>query len=718
MTGRTRQYPKRPGEEPEAGELRSTGPSRRRRTAEDGKAWAAADNLTKSASLVEKVVDGGAGIDEACARVSAGPRATRRRVVRRSEAAAVLPTTAADAPAEDAAVSTATPKPDLGRPPLHTVAEAPASATAITAMLCVHCGSQVVDVSPAGGHTTCVLCGHVLEESAVVNEVQFTEGRGGHVNAAGRFVPTGFTVPSATGALMAPAGASGALRFPFTHRDSREMTIAAGRRRIATLASQLHLPERFVDAAQRIFALAVQHNFIQGRRTQTVAAAALYIICRRERTSHMLIDFCDVLRINMYALGHIFLKLCRVLHLSLPATDPSFYIHRFAARLQLGAQQEAVSQTALRLIGAMKRDWLSTGRRPAGLCGAALLIAARRHGIRLSQREVGTVVRVGDMTIRQRVLEIEGQPQEDGQEGEGAAAAAVLSAQDRALLEAQLEEEEEEEEEETAPEDASAWWGIPGAAADDGAMIGRTTRRTTVHFVGDSSSSSSSSSASSSASDADRPDRARDTPPQVAATATSSTDRLELLSDLDSEEERAFVCSPEETRARERIWMAMNREWLEREAEIARWQVEEPLRYQKLMRKREYMRIVSGRASGNGGGSAANATPAETTLPGTDVGGGETVRSVREAVQHAVSHSKRTSRKINYAALQRFDQRGQEQGSGNAESGPGDDGAEAPASLFDFGDAPPATDAAPPGRGTTTRRKRGRPRRGAATRAR
>ena len=684
-----------------------------------------ADNPTESASVVEKGVDGVVGVDEARARVSAGPRAARRRVVRRSEAATASPTTAADAPAKDAAVRTAAEKQDVGRPSLHTVAEAPASAAAITALLCMHCGSQVVDVSPAGGHTTCVLCGHVLEESAVVNEVQFTEGRGGQVNAAGRFVPTGITVPSATGALMAPAGAPGALRFPFTHRDSREMTIAAGRRRIATLASQLHLPERFVDAAQRIFALAVQHNFIQGRRTQTVAAAALYIICRRERTSHMLIDFCDVLRINMYALGHIFLKLCRVLHLSLPATDPSFYIHRFAARLQLGAQQEAVSQTALRLIGAMKRDWLSTGRRPAGLCGAALLIAARRHGIRLSQREVGTVVRVGDMTIRQRVLEIEGQPQEDGQEGEGAAAA--LSAQDRALLEAQLEDEEDEEEaEEAAPDDASAWWGIPGAAADDGAMIGRTTRRTTVHFVGDSSSSSSSSSSSASSSspeDADYPDRTRGKFLQVATTTTtatsSSTERLEMLSDLDSEEERAFVCSPEETRARERIWMAMNREWLEREAEIARWQVEEPLRYQKLMRKREYMRIVSGRASGgsgNGSGSAANATPAETTLSGIDAGGGETVRSVREAVQHAVSHSKRTSRKINYAALQRFDQRGQEQGSDNAERGRGEDGAEAPTSLFDFGDAP-ATDVASPG-GGMMRRKRGRPRRGAAARAR
>eukprot|EP00166_Cyanidium_caldarium_P001184 ctg_1605.g367 len=676
MTGRTRQYPKRPGEEPEAGELRSTRPSRRRRTAEDGKAWAAADNLTKSASLVEKVVDGGAGIDEACARVSAGPRATRRRVVRRSEAAAVLPTTAADAPAEDAAVSTATPKPDLGRPPLHT---------------------------PGGGRVAGGRSHHL-------RPVWPRAGgeRGGQRSAV-------------YGGAWRPRERRRPFRAHWLHRPLRHRCADGAGRRVGGAALPVHA-SRLARDDHRRRPTAHRHPGV------AVALAGTLRGCRA---------------------AHLCAGRPAQFHPGPPHPDRSR--RRALHHLSTGAHVAHADRLLRRAAHQHVRAWphlpqavsgaapVAAGHRPVLLhpplrCPAATGRAAgggvadcpapyRRYETRLAEhrpaaggREVGTVVRVGDMTIRQRVLEIEGQPQEDGQEGEGAAAAAVLSAQDRALLEAQLEEEEEEEE--TAPEDASAWWGIPGAAADDGAMIGRTTRRTTVHFVGDSSSSSSSSSASSSASDADRPDRARDTPPQVAATATSSTERLELLSDLDSEEERAFVCSPEETRARERIWMAMNREWLEREAEIARWQVEEPLRYQKLMRKREYMRIVSGRASGNGGGSAANATPAETTLPGTDVGGGETVRSVREAVQHAVSHSKRTSRKINYAALQRFDQRGQEQGSGNAESGPGDDGAEAPASLFDFGDAPPATDAAPPGRGTTTRRKRGRPRRGAATRAR
>lgn len=60
--------------------------------------------------------------------------------------------------------------------------------------------------------------------------------------------------------------------------------------------------------------------------------------------------------------------------------DPSLYIHRFAGRLTLGPKTEDVASTSLQLIKSMKRDWMQTGRRPAGLCGAALFIALHIHG--------------------------------------------------------------------------------------------------------------------------------------------------------------------------------------------------------------------------------------------------------------------------------------------------------------------------------------------------
>uniref|UniRef100_A0A8C5D0K1 Transcription factor TFIIB cyclin-like domain-containing protein n=1 Tax=Gadus morhua TaxID=8049 RepID=A0A8C5D0K1_GADMO len=66
--------------------------------------------------------------------------------------------------------------------------------------------------------------------------------------------------------------------------------------------------------------------------------------------------------------------------------------------------------TALRLLQRMKRDWMHTGRRPSGLCGAALLVAARMHDFRRTVKEVIGVVKVCQATLRKRLTEFEDTP--------------------------------------------------------------------------------------------------------------------------------------------------------------------------------------------------------------------------------------------------------------------------------------------------------------------
>ena len=109
-------------------------------------------------------------------------------------------------------------------------------------------------------------------------------------------------------------------------------------------------------------------------------------------------------------LGSCFLKFTRLLSLALPIIDPSLYIHRFASKLEFGDRTHLVSMSALRLVQRMKRDWIQTGRRPSGICGAALLIAARVHGFRRTQREVVRVVRICDVTLRKRLNEFADTP--------------------------------------------------------------------------------------------------------------------------------------------------------------------------------------------------------------------------------------------------------------------------------------------------------------------
>ena len=165
-----------------------------------------------------------------------------------------------------------------------------------------------------------------------------------------------------------------------------------------------------MDAAHRLYILALDNNFTHGRRMQHVLAACLYIVCRRERSSHLLIDFAEKLRENVFLLGATYLKFVKLLSLQLPVIDPSLYIHRFAANLDLGDDAQQVANTALRIVARMKRDWIQTGRRPAGICGASLLIAARVHGYRRTRAEVQQVVRVTEGTIKNRLAEFQNTP--------------------------------------------------------------------------------------------------------------------------------------------------------------------------------------------------------------------------------------------------------------------------------------------------------------------
>lgn len=88
-----------------------------------------------------------------------------------------------------------------------------------------------------------------------------------------------------------------------------------------------------------------------------------------------------------------------------PPINPEDLILRFAERLEFGPETMRVANDAVRIVQRMNRDWMTPGRRPAGVCGAALILAARMNNFRRSVREIVYVVRVQEQTIFNRLDE-------------------------------------------------------------------------------------------------------------------------------------------------------------------------------------------------------------------------------------------------------------------------------------------------------------------------
>ncbi|KAF8637722.1 hypothetical protein AX17_002625 [Amanita inopinata Kibby_2008] len=266
--------------------------------------------------------------------------------------------------------------------------------------VCNDCGGTVIEYDHAAGNGFCVSCGTVVEENAIVNEIEFGETAAGAAVVKGSFVGQGSTRARMTG----PYGARGS-------KESREQTIANAGKKIQSIANILRLSEHICLAASRLYTLAVEHKFTKGRKSLNVVAVCLYVACRqRETRNYMLIDFSDLLQVNVFELGHTYLQLVQTLNLRLPLVDPSHYISRFAALLEFGDETNRVATDAIRLVSRFDRDWMSRGRRPAGICGAALLLAARMNNFRRSVEEIVQVVKIADTTLKKRLDEFRKTP--------------------------------------------------------------------------------------------------------------------------------------------------------------------------------------------------------------------------------------------------------------------------------------------------------------------
>ncbi|KAF8073919.1 BRF1-domain-containing protein [Lyophyllum atratum] len=266
--------------------------------------------------------------------------------------------------------------------------------------VCNDCGGTVIEYDTAAGNGFCVKCGTVVEEGAIVSEVAFGETSNGAAMVQGSFVSQGATHARMTG----PYGNRG-------NSESREQTIANASKKIQSIANVLRLSDIVCLAATRMYTLAVEHKFTKGRKSLNVVAVCLYVACRQKETrNYMLIDFSDLLQVNVFELGHTYLQLVQTLNLRLPLVDPSHYISRFSALLEFGDETHKVATDAVRLVQRFDRDWMTRGRRPAGICGAALLLAARMNNFRRSVEEIVQVVKIADTTLKKRLDEFKNTP--------------------------------------------------------------------------------------------------------------------------------------------------------------------------------------------------------------------------------------------------------------------------------------------------------------------
>lgn len=443
--------------------------------------------------------------------------------------------------------------------------------------VCPSC--QSTDVEQSEAQIVCKVCGTVLEDSQIVSDVTFAENSAGGAVVQGSYVGNEQRGARTQGPGGFRSGGVGA---------SREQTVSNARYAIRALGSAKRVPPATIEKAGRLFQLALEggtyksdgsepHNFVLGRKSEYTQASCLYVACRMDQTNHMLIDFADAIGINVFVLGRSYLRLIRCLGFKMPIIDPSIYISRFASLLDFGDETQRVATDATRLVQRFKKDWITHGRRPAGVCGACLLLAARMNNFRRSIAEIIQVVKIADITLRKRLAEftetasskltidefrniwleeeneppafaLQGLSKKGGKKGTKGRPNKKLKGGD---------EEDEEEEEEGNEAD------VEGEDEEEGAQQPIDPR---LEALADQATHAEISQYLDE-------DAARELQKKEieASRIKNSQNELPALDDelagLDEEELEAFILTPDEVKIKERVWVEFNRDYLERTLE-------------------------------------------------------------------------------------------------------------------------------------------------------
>jgi len=169
-------------------------------------------------------------------------------------------------------------------------------------------------------------------------------------------------------------------------------------REIQTMASRINLPKTITDRANQLFKQVHDTKTLKGRSNDAIASACLYIACRQEGVPRTFKEICAISKISKKEIGRCFKLILKTLEASVDLITSEDFMSRFCSNLGLSTTiQRAATHIAKR---AVELD-LVPGRSPVSVAAASIYLASQASVDKKSQRDIGDIAGVADVTIRQ-----------------------------------------------------------------------------------------------------------------------------------------------------------------------------------------------------------------------------------------------------------------------------------------------------------------------------
>lgn len=267
-------------------------------------------------------------------------------------------------------------------------------------MECPACGADAVIQDEAMSSLMCLECGVVVSDRPLTSALQIAQNSDGCAQVTGQFVAhQGFHT-----AGYSDDNISVALQAVILRRQR------LAQQKVSLVCSRIGLSgQAYSDMVCDLMGQITRQRWGSGRWIDLLAGGCAYVVARQNHKPITLLDIADAISVNVFLIGRVFIKIQQYLRCELPVLDPALHLTRICSRLTIPAPQlPKVVDTATRLLVLAHGDWLTVGRRPAGVIAAALRIACDMllPADTVNETCLAGVSGVSRTTIRQRVLEI------------------------------------------------------------------------------------------------------------------------------------------------------------------------------------------------------------------------------------------------------------------------------------------------------------------------
>ena len=248
-------------------------------------------------------------------------------------------------------------------------------------MNCNYCNSKNLIFNYKLNSTLCENCGKIINENLFFNENYFTElNKLSYNNNNNKF-----------NNLL--------LSNQIFNREKKIKNL------FLNIINILRLPNFLLEISMKYYKLCLNKNFSKGIKSKILCCVILYSICRLNNINILLIEFSNIIKINLFKLGTIYIKFIKLFDLNIPLLDSSLILKKLISKFKNFNSNEIqqINQIAFKILQCMKKNWLIEGRNPNGICAACIFISLKLNNFKTD--DVYKIINISKKTINLRINE-------------------------------------------------------------------------------------------------------------------------------------------------------------------------------------------------------------------------------------------------------------------------------------------------------------------------